>query len=148
MDRGLRFNLHLQTVTRQASLRVSTLCRVATFLNRRGTLLLHKAQIKPYLEYAALTWMSSAAFHLRKLDRVERCTIKLVDGATHQPSNEVSALDPIDHRQDVGALLVLQKSQIEEMQHFARLRLGFGQVSAPTDLPREDHPTGILISHT
>ncbi len=58
VDRKLRFGLHLQTIARQASLRVSALRRIASFLDSRRILLLYKAQIRPYLEYAALSWMS------------------------------------------------------------------------------------------
>ena len=56
----------------QASLRVSALRGVADFLDERGFLTLYKVQVRPYLEYEVLTWMSSAAPHLWRLDKVER----------------------------------------------------------------------------
>lgn len=86
-------DLYLQTIARQAPLRVSALRSIVKFLDCRWTLLLYKAQIRPYLKYDALTWMSSAATHLRRLDRVEQGAMKLVDAATPQPSHEVSPLD-------------------------------------------------------
>ena len=43
MDKELHFDLHLQTITRQALLRGTALRKVATLLNRRGTLMLYKA---------------------------------------------------------------------------------------------------------
>lgn len=72
LDRELRFDRHLKHVAHQATLRVSALRRVANFLDKRGIMLLYKAQVRSYLEYGALTWMSSAATHLQRLDKVER----------------------------------------------------------------------------
>ena len=69
VDRELCFDLHLQTIAQQALLQVSTMRRVAAFLDRRGKLMLYKAQIR---SYGVLTWMSSVATRLRKLDKVER----------------------------------------------------------------------------
>ncbi len=113
MDRELRFGLHLQTIARQASLRVSTLHRVGSFLDSRGILLLYKAQIMPYLEYAALSWMSSAPTHMRKLDKVERRVMRLVEGNhLRSPSQDLAPLDSLEYRRDVGALEVFYKAQV------------------------------------
>ena len=60
MDRCLRFDFHISVVARQISQRVSALRRVAGNLDSRGgILILYKAQIRPCMEYGALTWMSS-----------------------------------------------------------------------------------------
>lgn len=72
LARELRFDRHLKHVAHQATLRVSALRRVDNFLDKRGIMLLYKAQVRSYLEYGALTWMSSAATHLQRLDKVER----------------------------------------------------------------------------
>ncbi|KAG0726081.1 Lys-63-specific deubiquitinase BRCC36 [Chionoecetes opilio] len=96
-------------------LRVSALGRVASFLDRGGKLLLYKAQIRPYLEYAALSWMSCAASHTRRLDSIQRRALRLVDAA--DPSDPpaqfepVSPLDSLEHRRDVAALVVFHKAQ-------------------------------------
>lgn len=55
MDRGLRFDCDIKQVPKKTSLRLSSLLRVITFLDRRGKLLLRKSQILPYLEYVALS---------------------------------------------------------------------------------------------
>ena len=79
LDRELRFDRHLKHVAHQASLRVSALRRVAGLLDKRGIQLLYKAQIRPYLEYGALTWMSSAATHMQRLDKIERRVQRLLE---------------------------------------------------------------------
>ncbi|KAG0715565.1 hypothetical protein GWK47_011680 [Chionoecetes opilio] len=55
VDRELRFDGHIKHIAKKASHRVSFLRRVARFLDRGGKLLLYKAQIRPYLDYAALS---------------------------------------------------------------------------------------------
>ncbi len=71
VDRGLRFDRHIKHIALKASHRVSSLRTVANLLDRRGRLLLYKAQIRPYLEYAALSWMSCVATHISKLDGIQ-----------------------------------------------------------------------------
>ncbi|KAG0715050.1 hypothetical protein GWK47_012823 [Chionoecetes opilio] len=89
--RAKRFDGHIKHIFKKASHRVSALRRVARFLDRGGKLLLYKAQIRPYLEYAPLSWMSCAASHTRRLDSIQRRALRLVDAAdppdppTHQP---------------------------------------------------------------
>ena len=124
LDRELRFDRHLRHVAHQASLRVSALRRVASFLDKRGIMLLYKSQVRPYLEYGALTWMSSASSHLRRLDRVERRVKRLLDGDNlQQPPQDMTPLDPLEHRRDVSALVVFHKAQVQGVPHLARLRL-------------------------
>ena len=124
VDRGLRFNHHVTAVARQASLRVSALRRVAGSLNPRGILTLYRAQIRPYLEYGALSWMSSAATHMQRLDAVERRALRLAEAGDHLeeqlPSPPVTSLE---HRRDVGALVVCHKTQVQRVSHLGRLRL-------------------------
>ncbi|KAG0716444.1 hypothetical protein GWK47_009697 [Chionoecetes opilio] len=109
-----------------ASHRVSALRRVASFFDREGKLLLYKAQIRPYLEYAALSWMSCAASHTRRLDSIQRRALRLVDAADppDQPAQfePVSALDSLEHYRDVAALVVFHKAQVQGVPHLAGLR--------------------------
>ena len=121
LDRELRFDRHLKHVVHLASLRVSALRRVAYFLDKRGIMLLYKAQVRPYLEYGALTWMSSASTHLQRLDKVERRAKRLLED-NHQPP-DATPLDTLEHRRDVAALTVFHKAQVQGVPHLARLRL-------------------------
>ncbi|KAG0700520.1 hypothetical protein GWK47_025535 [Chionoecetes opilio] len=127
VDRELRFYGHIKRIAKKASHSVSALRRVARFLDRGGKLLLYKAQIRPYLEYAALSWMSCAASHTRRLDSIQRRALRLVDAA-HPPDppdtpalfEPVSPLDSLEHRRDVAALVVFHKAQ--GVPHLAGLR--------------------------
>ena len=114
VDSEMRFSRHLRNVAHQASLRVSALRRVAKFLDEKGLLTLYKAQVRPYLEYATLTWMSSASTHLQRLDAVERRAMRLVRGPP---------LDTLEHRRDVAALVVFHKAQVQGVPHLGRLRI-------------------------
>ncbi|KAG0730469.1 hypothetical protein GWK47_028209 [Chionoecetes opilio] len=123
VDRELRFDGHMKHIAKKASHRVSALRRVASFLDSGGKLLLYKAQIRPYLEYTALSWMSCAASHTRRLDSIQRRALRLVD-ATDPPDppdppaqfEPVSPLDSLEHRRDV------HKAQVQGVPHLAGLR--------------------------
>ncbi|MPC60228.1 hypothetical protein E2C01_054268 [Portunus trituberculatus] len=65
MDVELYFDLHLQILTRQVSFQVFALSRVAVFFDRQE-----------------LSCCTSVATHLKKLDKVERQAMRLVDGTT------------------------------------------------------------------
>lgn len=80
VKREMRFDRHLKNVAPQASLHISALLRVVGYLNAKGVIVIYKAKKRPYLEYAALTWMSSAPSHLRRLDVVEQRAMRLVQG--------------------------------------------------------------------
>ncbi|XP_050714148.1 uncharacterized protein LOC126997138 [Eriocheir sinensis] len=80
IDQELRYDQHIATVARQTSQRVSALRRVAGSLDPRGILTLYKAQIRPCMEYGALSWMSSAVTHTRRLDAVQRRVLRLLGG--------------------------------------------------------------------
>ena len=119
MDCALRFDRHLRNVAHQASLRVTALRRVAKFLDERGLQTLYKAQVRPYLEYATLTWMSSAPTHLQRLEAVERRAKRLLEGGNHPPP----PLDSLEHRRDVAALVVFHKAKVQGVPHLDRLRV-------------------------
>uniref|UniRef100_A0A0P4VTV9 Reverse transcriptase domain-containing protein n=1 Tax=Scylla olivacea TaxID=85551 RepID=A0A0P4VTV9_SCYOL len=122
VDRGLRFDRHVKHIALKASHRVSSLRRVANLLDRRGRLLLYKAQIRPYLEYAALSWMSCAATHISKLDGIQRRALRLVEAAG-APAHPEAPVDTLEHRRDVAALVVFHKAQVQGVPHLAGLRL-------------------------
>ncbi|KAG0722636.1 hypothetical protein GWK47_044120 [Chionoecetes opilio] len=112
VDRELRFDGHIKHIAKKASHRVSALRRVASFLDRGGKLLLYKAQIRPYLEYAALSRMSCAASHTRRLDSIQRRALRLLDAADPPDPPDppaqfepVSPLDSRENRRDVAALV-------------------------------------------
>ena len=117
IDRELRYDQHLASVARQTSQRVSALRRVASNLDPQGILTLYKAQIRPCMEYGALTWMSSAVTHTRRLDAVQRRALRLL-GDDEEITGSVTSLE---HRRDVAALTVCHKTQVLHVPHLARL---------------------------
>ncbi|KAG0726550.1 hypothetical protein GWK47_000415 [Chionoecetes opilio] len=123
VDRELRFDSHIKHIAKKASHRVSALRRVASFLDMGGKLLLYKAQIRLYLEYAALSWMSCAASHTRRLNSIQRRALRLVDAADPPAQPEpVRPLNSLEHRRDVAALVVFHKVQVQGVPHMAGLR--------------------------
>ncbi|MPC75245.1 hypothetical protein E2C01_069630 [Portunus trituberculatus] len=56
VDRGLRFDGHVKTIAKKASHRIHS--EKGGWLDRKGRLLLYKAQVRPHLEYAALSLTS------------------------------------------------------------------------------------------
>ena len=145
VDKELRFNQHIKKVAHLASLRVSALRRVAKFLDRRGLLLLYKAQIRPYLEYATLSWMSAAPTHLQRLNTVERRALRLIEGSDHPPT----PLDSLEHRRDVASLVVLHKAQVQQVPHLDKLRINPQVVNRNTrTVSSSDELVEVLRSHS
>ena len=107
VDQGLRFDGHFRHIAQKPSYRVSVLCRMASFLDKKGRPLLYKTQLRPYLKYATLSWVSCAA---KKLDCIQRRALRLVDAA-----ESASQLDSLEHRRDVAALLLFHKAQVQEV---------------------------------
>ncbi|MPC25738.1 hypothetical protein E2C01_018860 [Portunus trituberculatus] len=122
VDRGLRFDNHVKTIAKKASHRISALRRVVSFLDRMERLLLYKAQIWPHLEYTALSWMSCAATHRRRLDSIQRRTLWLVDAAPSPHPEPERPLDSLEHRRDVATIVVFHKAQVQKVPHLAGLR--------------------------
>ncbi|KAG0712747.1 hypothetical protein GWK47_017754 [Chionoecetes opilio] len=128
VDRELRFDGHIKHIAKKASHRVSALRRVARFLDRGGKLLLYKAQIRPYLEYAALSWMSCAASHTGgwTASSVEPCDWWMLQTPRPpRPTSPVRAGESshsLEHRRDVAALVVFHKAQVQGVPHLAGLR--------------------------
>ena len=121
VDRSLRFDHHIAAVARQTSLRVSALRRMADTLNPQGILTLYKAQIRPCMEYGALSWMSSAATHMQRLDAVQRRALRLV--ATDEDQQQPATVTSLEHRRDVSALVVCHKTQVQGISHLDPLKL-------------------------
>lgn len=122
VNHGLKLGKHIRHLAQKASHKVSTLLRIAGLLDRSGRLVLYKAQIRPYLQYASLSWMSCAASHMKRLDDIQRLALQLVDAAgppTQPPP--ASPLDSLEHRRDVAALVVFHKAQVQRAPHLAGL---------------------------
>ncbi|XP_063862157.1 uncharacterized protein LOC135101791 [Scylla paramamosain] len=88
--------------------------RVKHLLSPDDLLTLYKAQVRPVMEYAPLTWMSSARCHLNLLDKRQQWT--------QQTSTAAPALDCLEHRRKVAALTALHKAQVQHVPHLADLR--------------------------
>lgn len=71
MDRELLFDLNLKHVAHQTSLRVSAQRKMVNFFEK-SNMLFYMAQVRPYLQYGALAWMSSTSTHLKRFDKVEQ----------------------------------------------------------------------------
>lgn len=88
LKKELRFYRHLKHVAYQNSFRI---CPTQSSVFR----LLYKVQVRPYLEYGALTWMSSPATHLQRLDKMERRAQRQLENI-HQP-HDMTPLDTLEH---------------------------------------------------
>ena len=120
MDCCLRYDQHMGALAHQASLRVSALRRMASDFDPQGILTLYRAQVRPCMEYGALSWMSSAATHMQRLDAVQRRALLLVGHTEEQPV--LASVTSLEHRRDVSALVVCHKAQVQEVPHLGRLR--------------------------
>ncbi|XP_063878077.1 uncharacterized protein LOC135110016 [Scylla paramamosain] len=94
VDRGLRFDRHIKHIALKASHRVSSLRRVASLLDRRGS----------------------------KLDGIQRRALRLVEAAG-APAHHEAPVDTVEHRRDVAAFVVLHKTQVQGLPHLVGLRL-------------------------
>ena len=122
-DCELRFDHHVAAVAHQTSQRVSALRRVASSLDAQGILTLYKAQIRPCMEYGALSWMSSAATHTRRLDAVQRRALRLLETDLETDVETELNVTSLEHRRDVSVLVVCHKAQVEEVAHLSQLCL-------------------------
>ncbi|XP_045137168.1 uncharacterized protein LOC123519728 [Portunus trituberculatus] len=82
---------------------------------------LYKAQVRPVMEYAPLTWSSCPTSYLTGLERVQTRAQRLVRVCTrgHAPDT----FQPLQHRRDVVGLCVMFKAQALHTPHLATLRL-------------------------
>jgi len=117
-DNCLRFDAHLKEIAKKASTRVTLLRRIKHFLDARGLQVLHNAQVRPFLEYAALSWMSASKTHLDLLDKVQ--------------DTQPALYTTLQHRRDVAALIVMHKIQVQRVPHLQGLRLPRHRSLRPT----------------
>ncbi|KAG0721584.1 hypothetical protein GWK47_046199 [Chionoecetes opilio] len=126
VDRELRFDGHINHIAKKASHRVSALRREASFLDRgRGNSCLQGPDTA-LLRYAALSWMSCAVSHTRRLDSssVEPCDW----GMLHTPQPNPSwwgLLDSLEQRRDGRGAWVFHKAQVQGVPHLVGLRQPF-----------------------
>ncbi|MPC60865.1 hypothetical protein E2C01_054924 [Portunus trituberculatus] len=106
----------------EASQHVSDLRRMARSLDFQGILTLYKAQIRHCMEYSALSWISSAATHLQRLDAVQPRALRLLE-RDRQQQEEQTGVTSLGHRRNVSALVVQHKDQVLEVPHLSVLRL-------------------------
>lgn len=93
-------------------------------LDSRGILALYKAQVRPSMEYGALSWLLRAANHMQRLGAVKRQALRLMGTDAQQPLS--ASETPLKHRRDVSglsALVVCRKAQVQEVPHLGRLRI-------------------------
>ena len=132
----ITFDRHLESVARKASQKVTLLRRMKHLLNTTNLMTLYKAQVRPIMEYAPLTWMASAQCHLNLLDRVQRRAMRLInEQAQLQPQHQgvdQCPIDTLEHRRRVGALTVLHKAQVQRVSHLVELRVPWRRVERNT----------------
>lgn len=142
VDSQLRFDRHLERVAHKASQKVNLLRRMKNLLDAEGLNTLYKAQVRPVMEYAPLTWMASARCHLNLLDKVQRRAERLINGTQHHRPSQwetqrqqqqqhphegrarpaTNQLNSLEHRRRVAALTVLHKAQVGLVPHLTDLR--------------------------
>ena len=92
-------------------------------LDARGLQTLYRAQVRPFLEYAPLAWMSTPRSYLTMLDKVQRRAQQLIADA-HIDEDYIGPPDiPLEHRRDVATLTVMHKAQIQRVEHLHDLQL-------------------------
>ncbi len=110
VDSRLLFDRHLEKVAQKASQRVTLLRRLQHLLHADGLLTLYKAQVRPIMEYAPLTWMSSANCHLNLLDKVQRRAERLITSSAQQTQ-------PRQQQQQRQHQQQQQQRQLRQQQH-------------------------------
>lgn len=67
MDCALTFTNHTKKVARNASFKLGCIRGEGDVLDARGDSSLYKAQVRPIMEYASLTWFSCPSSYLTRL---------------------------------------------------------------------------------
>ncbi|KAG0728296.1 hypothetical protein GWK47_032774 [Chionoecetes opilio] len=129
VDRELRFDGHIKPHCLKRPLTGSLPAKVASFLDRGGKLLLYKAQIRSYLEYArplldvvCSLAHSEAGQHPASSPATGGCCRPPRPPDPPAQFEPVSPLDSLEHRRDVAALVVFHKAQVQGVPHLAGLR--------------------------
>ncbi|MPC54568.1 hypothetical protein E2C01_048489 [Portunus trituberculatus] len=92
--RGGGLKAVLQLLPRECGSKNYAKGRLLHLLNAQGLLTLYKVRVRPIMEYALVTWISSAHCHLNMLDKVQRRAERLIRGARQvhpTPSNRGSS---------------------------------------------------------
>ena len=64
----------------------------------------------------------------------------LIESNSCPPSSQdIPALDTLEHRRDVGAVVVLHKTQVQEVQHLAGFRLSLREALKDTRTVLSSH---------
>ena len=103
----------------------------------KGILTLYKAQIRPHLEYSTLAWLSCTQPILNKLDKIQHRALRLVQDRLPTP-----CIHSLEHRRDVGALVVFHKAQVQSIPHLDPLRL---PINTNRIFTRTVHSGGVLV---
>ena len=138
VDAGLTFTTHVRRVARDAAWRLSCVRRVGKLLDGPGIASLYRAQVRPVMEYAPLTWSSCPPSYLAGLDRIQARAQRMVQmrNQDQQPN-----FQPLQQRRDVAGLCVMYKALRQQTPHLAPLRL------PPPSIPTHDTRTAGLIDH-
>lgn len=134
-DSRLSLECHVKEIAHKASLKISALRRMKSFLDAKGLLTLYKAQVRSSLEYASLAWMSCSRTHLLLLDKVQRRAERLIADVSQQQEMQEEPptnLDTLEHRRKVASLTVLHKAQLQKVRHLEGLRLPWRQSQRST----------------
>ena len=131
-DSKLSFKKHLEITARKASTKITSLRRIAWYLDRKGKEYLYKSQIRSVMEYSFLSWGGAARTNLSLLDKVQRRATRIIEeGTTGHPRTN---LDTLQHRRDVGGLTTMFKMNHQHTPHLQPLRQ---QQRQPVRITRE-----------
>lgn len=144
-DAGLSFTKHTKKVARDASYKLGCVRRVGGVLDARGVSSLYKAQVRPVMEYAPLTWSSCPPSYLTDLERVQARAQRLVRGRTLD--HAADAFQPLQHRRDVAGLCVMYKAQALHIPHLAALRVPgpVPQTQVTRSAGNTEHPHTVTV---
>ena len=149
-DGGLTFTSHVRRVARDASYKLGCIRRVGDVLDARGVSSLYKAQVRPVMEYAPLSWSSCPPSYLTGLERVQARARRLVRDCPRGHASD--SFQPLQHRRDVAGLCVMYKAQALHTPHLAALRLPgpppATQATRSAENPEHPHTVAVPFSRT
>ena len=120
MDSSLSFTSHVRKVAKDAAWKLSCVRRVGKILDGPGIATLYRAQVRPVMEYAPLTWSSCPPSYLSRLDRIQARAQRMIQ--LRDPDQHIS-FQSLQQRRDVAGLCVMYKALRRQTPHLAPLRL-------------------------